>query len=75
MNEAFKVYEVNERHNVADLENENSCVRLGNLVNIGELKTDLLSRVHTVGRTRRVSLVTSEVVLYLAYAGTAIIIP
>ena len=75
MNEAPKIDEVNERHNVADLENENSCVRLGNLVNVGELETDLLSRVHTVGRTRGVSPVASEVVLDLACAGTAIIIP
>jgi len=75
MNEAPKIDEVNERHNVADFENENSCVRLGNLVNVGELETDLLSRVHTVGRTRGVSPVASEVVLDLACAGTAIIIP
>jgi hypothetical protein len=34
---------INEGHDVSDLEKKHSCIRLWNLVNVGELKLDLLS--------------------------------
>jgi hypothetical protein len=38
-----EIDKVNEGDDVSDLEKKHSCVRLGNLVNFGELKLDLLA--------------------------------